>query len=317
MRLQLWLTVVACLSAPLISQIQAAENAGDDESAIRSSIEAYVVAYEKGDAKALAELWSPKGILITIDTHEQANGRAEIEAQFRRIFSQPGKRVLNVDVGSIRFITPDVAAEDGTATVTVGEGEPTATNYTAIHVKRDGRWMLDSVREAESAMPTTPESPLKQVAWLVGAWVDEEPGVNVSYDCRWSKNESFLISNFTINGAGGVDMQGTQIIGWDPAEHSIRSWVFDSDGGFGTGLWTREGDQWVVKMHQVLSDGGLASMTNVYEMVDGNTYRWLSTDRRIGDSVLPKVGPVRITRRAATSAAQTSQSQLPQPSSAK
>jgi hypothetical protein len=93
--------------------------------------------------------------------------------------------------------------------------------------------------------------------------------------------------------------------------------VFDSDGGFGTGLWTREGDQWVVKMHQVLSDGGLASMTNVYEMVDGNTYRWLSTDRRIGDSVLPKVGPVRITRRAATSAAQTSQSQLPQPNSAK
>src|SRR6202012_4961587 len=115
----------------------------------------------------------------------------------------------------IRFITPEVAAEDGTATVTVDGGEPSATNYTAIHVKKDGHWMLDSVRESESSAPTATESPLQQVAWLVGEWVDEEPGVKVTYDCRWSKNEAFLISNFTINGAGGVDMQGTQIIGWD------------------------------------------------------------------------------------------------------
>ncbi len=204
--------------------------------------------------------------------------------------------------GSIRFVTADVAVEDGTASVSVAGGEPVESTYTAVYVKQGGRWLMDSVRETDSTPPAVAQSPLKQVAWLVGQWIDEEPGATVTYDCRWSKNETFLISNFTIAAAGGIDIQGTQIIGWDPAEESIRSWVFDSDGGFGTGLWSREGNEWVVKMQQVLSDGSLGSMTNVYEMIDSNTYRWLSTDRHVGDSVLPKVGPVRIVRQSSNSA---------------
>ena len=121
--------------------------------------------------------------------------------------------------------------------------------------KKNGHWLLDSVRETESTTPAPgAKSPLKQVAWLVGQWIDEEPNVTVTYDCRWSKNETFLISNFTIVAAGGVDMQGTQIIGWDPAEQSLRvPWVFDSDGRFGTGLWSHDGNEWVVKMRQVLA----------------------------------------------------------------
>ena len=80
--------------------------------------------------------------------------------------------------------------------------------------------------------------------------------------------------------------------------HKSAARVFDSDGGFGTGLWSRDENEWVVKMQQVLPDGGLGSMTNVYEMVDGNTYRWRSIDRHVGDSPLPNVGPVRIVRKS-------------------
>ena len=296
-----WLGAVALFAAPLLSADAAAAASSDDEAAIRRCIEAYVVAYEQGDAKALAELWSPSGVYVSFDTREPSSGRAEIEAEFRRLFSQPDKRTLKVDVRSIRFVTADVAIEDGTVSVSVAGGEPTTSNYTAIHVKKDGRWLLDSVRETESTAPAATSSPLKQVAWLVGRWIDEEPNATVTYDCRWSKNEAFLISNFTIVAAGGVDIQGTQIIGWDPAEQSIRSWVFDSDSGFGTGLWNRAGDEWIVKMQQVLPDGSLGSMTNVYEIVDSDTYRWSSTDRRVGDSELPAVGPVRIVRARPTS----------------
>ena len=32
-------------------------------------------------------------------------------------------------------------------------------------------------------------------------------------------------------------MTVTQRIGWDPAAKQIRSWEFDSEGGFGEGTW--------------------------------------------------------------------------------
>jgi len=43
-------------------------------------------------------------------------------------------------------------------------------------------------------------------------------------------------------------MAGMQIIGWGPAAKQMRSWVFDSDGGFGTVIWSKKD-----KSHKVQS----------------------------------------------------------------
>ena len=64
------------------------------------------------------------------------------------------------------------------------------------------------------------------------------------------------------------DLEGTQVIGWDPAAGTIRSWMFDSDGGFGEGIWTKNDNTWIVKFSQVLPDGRKASATNIYTLVD-------------------------------------------------
>ena len=53
-------------------------------------------------------------------------------------------------------------------------------------------------------------------------------------------------------------MTVTQRIGWDPLTKQIKSWVFDSEGGYGDGLWTRKGNQWVIKSTGVLPDGRIA-----------------------------------------------------------
>ena len=42
--------------------------------------------------------------------------------------------------------------------------------------------------------------------------------------------------------------RGTQRIGWDPVAGQFRSWDFDSQGGYSEGLWSRDGDRWIIKM---------------------------------------------------------------------
>ena len=46
---------------------------------------------------------------------------------------------------------------------------------------------------------------------------------------------------------GQARADGTQRIGWDPLTKQFKSWVFDANGGYGEGLWMRQGDQWVIK----------------------------------------------------------------------
>src|SRR6185436_18982308 len=89
----------------------------DDEAAIRKSDDAYVDAYNKHDAKALAALWSPEAVYVDPETGEQAVGRQEIEREFAETFKGLKDAKLEVDVKSIKFLSPNVAVESGTARV--------------------------------------------------------------------------------------------------------------------------------------------------------------------------------------------------------
>lgn len=91
-------------------------------------------------------------------------------------------------------------------------------------------------------------------------------------------------------------MTGSQRIGWDPLAKQIRSWVFDSQGGFGDGLWTRDGDQWTVKLNGVRRDGKVASATNVYLHVSKGRAVFESRDRVVGGEAMPDSGAIPIVR---------------------
>jgi len=95
------------------------------------------------------------------------------------------------------------------------------------------------------------------------------------------------------------DLEGTQVIGWDAAAGTIRSWMFDSDGGFGEGTWSKKGDKWVVKFSQVLPDGRKASATNIYTLAGNDTFTWKSVGRKVGDEFLPNIDEVKMVRKPA------------------
>jgi hypothetical protein len=96
--------------------------------------------------------------------------------------------------------------------------------------------------------------------------------------------------------AGKDAMQVTQRIGWDPLNQRIRSWVFDTEGGFGEGAWARLDDSWVIKSTGVRPDGTAASATSVIVPAGKDGYVRRVHDRVAGEEVLPSL-EVKIVRK--------------------
>ena len=165
-------------------------------------------------------------------------------------------------VESIRFIGADLAVETGTTKEIPAPNEPPEYDrYTVLHVKRDGKWQMALARDEEGP-PDTAHEQLQPLAWLVGDWVDDGGSTVVASSCRWSEDGNFLLQDFKVQVNGHVEMNVTQRIGWDPSTKCIRSWVFDSEGGFGQSVWVRDGDGWLIKATGVRPDGTTASATN-------------------------------------------------------
>jgi uncharacterized protein (TIGR02246 family) len=283
----------------LVAQTAAKTPTPDSETgAIRNAVQSYVAAYNRGDAKAVAAHWSQSGEWIS-PSGRRLKGRESIEREMQALFAANKGVRLEVLDPSIRLISSDVAVEEGTVRVLRPAEPPSESTYLAIHVKRDGQWKLETVRETEVPELPAASPPLQDLAWLVGEWGDQSPDAGIAAKVSWTKNKTFLTYTFKASAPGMDDLEGTQVIGYDPAAGTVRSWMFDSDGGFGEGTWTKKGHSWIVKFSQVLPDGRKASATNIYTLIDGNTFTWKSIGRKVGDEFLPNVEEVKIVRKTA------------------
>ena len=168
--------LVCCMSC-FVSNVCRADQA-EEEAAIRKNDDAYVEAYNKHDAKALAEMWSPEAVYVDPETGEEAIGREEIEKEFAETFEGLKDAKLEIDVESIKFLSPNVAIESGTARVVRPNEQPDESTYSALFVKRDGKWLLDRVTEDQPPAPPAPPPSnyehLKDLEWMVGSWIDND-----------------------------------------------------------------------------------------------------------------------------------------------
>jgi uncharacterized protein (TIGR02246 family) len=265
-----------------------------DEAAIRANIEKFVKAYNAGDAKAIAALFTPDGDAWDKEGNE-AEGREAIAKTFAKIFEETPGRKLEVFVESIKFIGADLAFETGTTKETEPNEPPDIDRYTVLHVKRDGKWQMALARDEEGPPPGAHEQ-LQPLAWLVGEWVDDGGSTVVRSTCRWSEDKNFLLQDFRLEISGRDAMNVNQRIGWDPLRKRIRSWVFDSEGGFGESTWTRDGDDWTIRATGVRPDGTTGSATNTLIRNGNDGYIWRSRDRIVADDVQPPV-EVRVVRK--------------------
>src|SRR5262249_29890190 len=83
------------------------------EAAIRANIALFVKAYNAGDAKAVAALFIPDGVIVDKDGDE-SEGREAIAQTFGELFAANPEKRIEVTVESLRFIGADLAVEEGT-----------------------------------------------------------------------------------------------------------------------------------------------------------------------------------------------------------
>ena len=289
------LVIVPCLVGLMARAAPAAEPS-PDEKAIRAAIQSYVDAFNKRDAGAVASHWTETGEFITPGGSE-LKGREAIQQEFESYFAEGQEAKIEIADTRIRFLSPGVAVEEGTALVLRPDEAPAESAYVAVHVKTSDGWKMDSIREHAQVQPQSHYDQLKQLEWMIGEWVDADDEVTIETSCRWTKNNNFILRSFRVYAEDRIDLEGTQIIGWDPAANTIRSWMFDSEGGFAVGAWTRDGDRWTVRMLQVLANGARASAINVMTYLDDDTYTIRSTSREVDGEMMPSIPETRVVRK--------------------
>ena len=296
----IWLAILSCAVCGERSRAQTANGQSADETAIRQAVAGYVAAFNQGDAKALAAFWSPEAVYTPPDSGEQAIGREAIERLFTNGFGASKGAKLEATTLSIKFVSPNVAIEQGTAKVLQPKGEAEESEYSAVYVKRDGKWLLDRVTEEQPlGPPPSNYEHLKELEWMVGTWLDQDDQSSIETTVHWAKNQNFLIRSFSVAIRDRVALSGMQIVGWDPAAKKIRSWVFDSDGGFGEGSWSKKGSTWHVQTTGTRADGRKASSVNIIKKVSDDQFTWQIVNGQVGDELVPNTDEVLVVRQKA------------------
>ncbi len=300
------LAVMMC-SIIMVSGVSAEKtDLSQDEIAIREVIESYEDSYNRGDASTAAAHWSRDGSYIGQDG-ERAKGPDEIRLALEKLFAEHKGIQVKAALFDVELPSPDLAISKGFAVFHSPGEDNEEVLFTATLVKENGTWKLSKVEEEESSVPIATIAKLGELEWLIGDWVDQDDDASVETTFRWTKDYAFINGTFRVTVGDRVDLEGTQVIGWDPAAKKIRSWIFDTKAGFGEGEWSRAGNRWTVKVKSILGTGQKASSMNIYEFVDPNSFTWQSVSREVDGELLPDIDEVTVVRKNAQKAQSGSQ----------
>lgn len=258
LRILIFVGAVATVAGSACAQDTAA--AAAQPASIEAESDKFAQAFNKGDVAALANLFLPDGELID-ETGTVFQGHQEISGLLTAFFDKFAGAQVDINVESIRTVGP-LSFEEGTRVISTGEGvERSDLRYVAIRLLTKEGWRIASLRDFEEPVAPTPHDMLQPLAWLVGNWVNEGDDARIEISYRWSDDKNYLVGTYRVQREGKTIMDSQQRIGWDPVAGQVRSWLFDSDGGFAEGRWTELDGAWMIKSVATLPDGLTGSAT--------------------------------------------------------
>jgi uncharacterized protein (TIGR02246 family) len=275
-----------------------APNREADKLAIDALIKASIQAFNNRDAAALTANWTDEGEYIRNDG-EPVRGRADIQKGYAEFFKTlKGKPTVEAQADNLRFTSADTAVSEVTLRLKNEEGQVIGSSWrNTLLVREDGQWKVAMVQEWDR--DNSLDDSLKDLEWLIGTWRMDTKDRDVTTTYEWDENKAFIRAKYTVTERGKVVESGTQMLGKDNAEGGIRSWVFQSDGGFGDGLWTRDGKNWTVDFGGVTSDGKKVSATVNYVHVDADTFTWQSVQQTVNGQPIADTKPIKVTKQKA------------------
>jgi uncharacterized protein (TIGR02246 family) len=285
--------VVAC--CVLLWSVAGGIACADDGAAIRDSSEAFVAAFDKGDAKAVAEFWTADGQLVD-EAGQVYSGQPAIAAAYAKFFQEHPGVEIKVTIDSVRMLNDGAAIEAGHASLEpVPAGAAGSAKYTAVHVKQDGKWRMALVHEATGDALASANN-LDALDWLVGKWTGEERGATTEVDCRWLANKTFLERRYSVTAADGSTTSGLQLIGRNPRTGQIISWGFNSDGGQTMATWLAQENGWAIDAVGLRPNGADTHAVNLLTKLDDNAYAWQSVGRSVADEPRPDTDEIILKR---------------------
>lgn len=272
------------------------DNKSPELTAVLANDRAYEEAYARADVDALAGFFS-EDAEYTSEDGRTFTGNASIKACLKDAARDNTGSKLSIHVASVKPLTSEVVVEKGSTTVVSKTGDEAESAFTAVHVKKDGKWKINQL--IESPMPDiTPNERLAELGWLIGEWkdADKEEGLSILSHFGWARGGSFITRNVTVKRGDDPVLEGWQIIGWDPVGESIHSWTFDDAGGFSQGVWTREGQRWLNRESGFAPDGSRTSADQTITKVGDDRFYWESGNRTLDGDPQPGIGRIEIQR---------------------
>jgi uncharacterized protein (TIGR02246 family) len=263
--------------------------------ALAANAQAYVDAHNEGNPEGIAKLFIPEGEII-LSSGEIVSGRDEIQQFYTDLFSGEKRPRAALEAGTVRFITPKLAIEDGTLHVTRPTGEVISHHYTSTQMQQDdGTWLTASIRdEIDDVVPASEK--LRPLEWLIGDWVIEKNGLRTLLSYRWSDIGPFIDGKAVTEMAGEESTSSTHRIGWDNNHDNYISWAFDSLGGHIVSHWTENDSGWLIRATGITADGEVNHSTQTIEPDSSKQYyNWTTRDQTIAGNSLPN-GSVRVVR---------------------
>jgi uncharacterized protein (TIGR02246 family) len=276
-----------------------------EEKAVRDAIAGYVQTFNQRNAAAMSAAFTEDAALVD-SSGVATRGKAAIADFFADAFSVPSTYTLASEIESVRFLTQDVAQVEGTSRLTAPKDPTIATRFVGLLIRQANAWKIAELRDYPApADAVPPYERLKEIEWMVGDWIDQDDDSKIESSVRWGPGKGFLIRNYSVEVKDEPPSSGMMVIGWDPVTGQIKSWVFNSEGGQGEGLWTRTGDaQWVIKAHGTTSDGTPTSATQIITLVNKDAVKTSSIDRIIAGELAPDIEDLIMVRKAPVPAAE-------------
>ncbi|HEY1376924.1 MAG TPA: SgcJ/EcaC family oxidoreductase [Gemmataceae bacterium] len=264
-----------------------------DRAAVREATRQFARAFEKGDANAVAALFTETGEYHDGDD-STVRGRAALAKAYAEFFAKRADLKLESKSNAIRFVGQDTAVEEGTFTAKAKDQPTRSCRYSALLVRQDGKWLMALLKEWGD--DETERASLNDIAWLIGTWESTGGDTTARTTYEWAPNKKFIVASYTITPKGEQPTAGRQVLGVDPASGNIRSWTFDADGGIGEATWTWDDGRWAIDSDATLADGSDSTALNFLTKTGPDAFTWKSVKRTIEGDDLPDVGPVTVKR---------------------
>lgn len=272
-------------------------NSPEDKDKLKKLTDDYVEAFNLHDVDKLISFWSSDGALVNLNTHEIIQSRNNLIKYYKDLFEKEKALNLKITINNLSSLESGIANERGLAQISYSDKTVDNDAFKAEFIKADGTWQLKTLSKFTIQPSNSNFEKLKDLAWLIGNWVDQDEDVMINLTYKWDNNKSYIFQNYDMKVLDQKYLTGHQVIGWDPIKKSIRSWIYDFDGGFGESFWTQEGEKWYANTVYTFYNGRKGSALHIYTKVDDNTYTFASVSRDIDGIIQPNIGPFTVVRK--------------------